>query len=149
MTFIVEMLRNIDTGKSPAEFRCDGDSWKRLLAVAEKFGWQPKGTIPDQSFANTYSDYMDHFEPSYSPKEWSLCKCLTDEDAEAMSVALTVALESIKLGDVRRLPGSQTVMMSDDITEEQFDFLNSSFTNIMRRFSEFSAGGGFVFAWDD
>jgi hypothetical protein len=63
MTFIVEMLRNIDTGKSPAEFRCDGDSWKKLLAVAEKFGLQPKGTIPGQSFANTYSDQQTLLVP--------------------------------------------------------------------------------------
>jgi len=149
MTFIVEMLRNIDTGKSPAEFRCDGDSWKKLLAVAEKFGWKPKGTIPDQSFANTYAEYMDHFEPSYSPKEWSLCKCLSDEDAEALSVALNLALEAVKLGNVSSIPESSPTMMSDNLNEEQFDLLNGSFTGIIQRFATFSAGGGFVFAWDD
>jgi hypothetical protein len=149
MTFIVEMLRNIDTGKSPAEFRCDGESWNKLLAVAKKFGWQPKGTVPDKSFAKTYADYMDHFEPSYSPKEWALCKCLTDEDAEAMSVALNLSLEAIKLGNVSSLPETRSTMLSDNLNEEQLEFLNSSFTEIIQRFAVFSAGGGFVFAWDD
>ena len=149
MTYIVEMLRTLDTGKPPAEFRCDGDSWKQLLAVAEKFGWKPKGTVPDKSFAKTYADYMEHFETSYKAKEWALCKCLTDEDAEALSIALNSALEAVKLGNVSRLPESRPVLLSDNLNEEQFDLLNTSFTGMIQRFAVFCAGGGFVFAWDD
>jgi hypothetical protein len=34
---------------------------RKLLEVAEKFGWTPEGTVVDENSAKRNSDYMEYF----------------------------------------------------------------------------------------
>ena len=149
MAFIVEMLRLIDGVKSPAEFRCDGDTWKNVLAVAEASGWQPSGTIPDPKAETWIDDYLHHFVPTYAPTEWALCKCVSEEDAIALSEAISKAIQKISLGDVSEIPGLSTQVLSDELSQQDQESIIKSFTAQLVRFYEFSKGGSFIFAWDD
>ena len=146
---IVEMVRGEPGEAGFATFDLQVKTWRKLLEVAEKFGWTPEGTVIDEDSAKRNHDYIAHFQPTYKVEPWGYCKRVTDADAVAMSKALFAAYESIKAGKVGVLEKSSAILISEDMNEADFDRLNLSAEGSLLSFAEFTANGGFIFAWDD
>ena len=146
---IVEMVRGEPGEAGFATFDLQVKTWRKLLEVAEKFGWTPEGTVVDEDSAKRNHDYIAHFQPTYKVEPWGYCKRVTDADAVAMSKALFAAYESIKAGKVGVLEKSSAILISEDMNEADFDRLNLSAEGSLLSFAEFTANGGFIFAWDD
>ena len=146
---IVEMVRGEPGEAGFATFDLQVKTWRKLLEVAEKFGWTPEGTVVDKDSAKRNHDYIAHFQPTYKVEPWGYCKRVTDADAVAMSKALFAAYESIKAGKVGVLEKSSAILISEDMNEADFDRLNLSAEDSLLSFAEFTANGGFIFAWDD
>ena len=124
-------------------------TWRKLLEIAEKFGWIPEGTVIDEFSAKRNSDYIAHFQPTYKVEPWGYCKRVTDTDAVALSRALTATFIAIKAGDIAPLQAQNQVLISEDMTESDFKRLNLSANESLLSFANFTSKGGFVFAWDD
>ncbi len=146
---IVEMVRG-ETGQPGfTTFDLQVKTWRKLLEVAEKFGWTPEGTVVDEDSAKRNPDYIGHFQPTYKVEPWGYGKRVTDADAVAMSKALFAAYEAIKAGKVGVLEKSGAILISEDMNEADFERLNLSAEGSLLSFAEFTANGGFIFAWDD
>jgi hypothetical protein len=149
MMLIVEMVRG-ETGQPGfTTFDLQVKTWRKLLEVAEKFGWTPEGTVVDEDSAKRNPDYIGHFQPTYKVEPWGYGKRVTDADAVAMSKALFAAYEAIKAGKVGVLEKSGAILISEDMNEADFERLNLSAEGSLLSFAEFTANGGFIFAWDD
>ena len=146
---IVEMLRGEPGEAGFTTFDLQVKSWRKLLEVAEKFGWTPEGTVVDKDSAKRNHDYITHFQPTYQVEPWGYCKRVTDTDAMALSRALKEAFIAIKAGDIPPLQAQSQVLISDGMTREEFESINLSPNDSLRDFAEFTSNGGFVFAWDD
>jgi hypothetical protein len=145
MTYIVEMLRLKESGITPAEHRCHGDSWNKFIAIAQTFGWSAKGSEPDEDS----DEYMEYFKPTYKPEQWGHQKIVSSVDALEMSKALKRALDEITTGKISLIPFSRTTLISDFLDDAESLEITDDFLAQMKRFEEFARGGGFVFAWDD
>ena len=146
---IVEMVRG-ETGQPGfTTFDLQVKTWRKLLEVAEKFGWTPEGTVVDEDSAKRNHDYIAHFQPTYKVEPWGYCKRVTDTDAIGLSRALTAAFMAIKAGDIAPLQAQNQVLISDGMTASDFKRLNLRPNDSLRDFAEFTSNGGFVFAWDD
>ena len=146
---IVEMVRGEPGEARFATFDLQVKTWRKLLEVAEKFGWTPEGTVVDKDSAKRNPDYIAHFQPTYKVEPWGYCKRVTDADAVAMSKALFAAYKAIKAGKVGVLDKSGAILISEDMNEADFERLNLSAEDSLLSFAEFTACGGFIFAWDD
>ena len=146
---IVEMVRGEPGQLGFTTLDLQVKTWRKLLEIAEKFGWTPEGTVIDEFSAKRNSDYIAHFQPTYKVEPWGYGKRVTDADAVAMSKALFAAYESIKAGKVGVLEKSSAILISEDMNEADFDRLNLSAEDSLLSFAEFTANGGFIFAWDD
>lgn len=148
MAFIVEMVRG-DSENSREHCSCSIFSWTKILAVAEKFGWGPEGTLPDE-WARKYTiDYDNHFKPSYDWAPWAYCKRFSDSDAKAMSKAPFNAVENIQQGSVEwPLQNKPSMFIEDASLIEQLK-INFSSSSELIGIAQFAANGGFVFAIDD
>ena len=93
---IVEMVRGEPGCAGFATFDLQVKTWRKLLEVAEKFGWTPEGTVINESSAKRNADYITQFQPTYKVEPWGYCKRVTDADAVAMSKALLAADKAIK-----------------------------------------------------
>jgi hypothetical protein len=78
---IVEMVRGEPGEAGFATFDLQVKTWRKLLEVAEKFGWTPEGTVVDKDSAKRNHDYIAHFQPTYQVEPWGYCKRVTDMDA--------------------------------------------------------------------
>jgi len=146
---IVEMVRG-ETGQPGfTTFDLQVKTWRKLLEIAEKFGWTPEGTVVDEDSAKRNPDYIGHFQPTYKVEPWGYCKRVTDTDAMALSRALTEVFIAIKAGDIPPLHAQNQVLISEDMTEVEYQRLNLSANDSILNFAEFTSKGGFVFAWDD
>jgi hypothetical protein len=146
---IVEMVRGEPGEAGFTTFDLQVKTWRKLLEVAEKFGWTPEGTVVDEDSAKRNPDYIGHFQPTYKVEPWGYCKRVTDTDAMALSRALTDAFIAIKAGDIAPLQAQNQVLISEDMTEVEYQRLNLSANDSILNFAEFTSKGGFVFAWDD
>lgn len=146
---IVEMVRGEPGQPGFTTFDLQVKTWRKLLEIAEKFGWTPEGTVIDEFSAKRNSDYIAHFQPTYKVEPWGYCKRVTDTDAIGLSRALTAAFIAIKAGDIAPLQAQNQVLISDGMTASDFKRLNLSPNDSLRDFAEFTSNGGFVFAWDD
>ena len=146
---IVEMVRGEPGQPGFTTFDLQVKTWRKLLEVAEKFGWTPEGTVIDEFSAKRNSDYIAHFQPTYKVEPWGYCKRVTDTDAIGLSRALTAAFIAIKAGDIPPLQAQNQVLIRDGMTKEEFESVNLSSNDSLRDFAEFTSKGGFVFAWDD
>ena len=146
---IVEMVRGEPGQPGFTTFDLQVKTWRKLLEIAEKFGWIPEGTVIDEFSAKRNSDYIAHFQPTYKVEPWGYCKRVTDTDAIGLSRALTAAFIAIKAGDIAPLQAQNQVLISEDMTESDFKRLNLSANDSLRDFAEFTSKGGFIFAWDD
>ena len=146
---IVEMVIG-ETGQPGfTTFDLQVKTWRKLLEVAEKFGWTPEGTFVDEDSAKRNPDYIGQFQPTYKVEPWGYCKRVTDTDAAALSKALKAAFIAIKAGDIAPLQAQNQVLISEDMTEVEYQRLNLSANYSILIFAEFTSKGGFVFAWDD
>ena len=143
------MARREPGGAGFTTFDLQVKTWRKLLEVAEKFGWTPEGTVVDEDSAKRNPDYISHFQPTYKVEPWGYCKRVTDADAVAMSKALFVADKAIKDGKVWGLEKPGAILISDGINKADFERLNLSADDSLLSFAEFTADGGFIFAWDD
>jgi hypothetical protein len=66
-----------------------------------------------------------------------------------MSKALFAADKAIKAGKVGGLEKQGAILISDGMNEADFERLNLSAEGSLLSFAEFTANGGFIFAWDD
>ena len=146
---IVEMVRGEPGEVGFATFDLQIKSWRKLLEVAEKFGWTPEGTVVDMDSAKRNPDYIGQFQPTYKVEPWGYCKRVTDTDAMALSRALKEAFIAIKAGDIPTLQAQSQVLIRDGMTREEFESINLSPNDSLRDFTKFTSNGGFVFAWDD
>ena len=146
---IVEMVRREPGEAGFATFDLQVKTWRKLLEVAEKFGWTPEGTVVDKDSAKRNHDYIAHFQPTYKAEPWGYCKRVTDTDAIGLSRALTAAFIAIKAGDIAPLQAQSQVLIREGMTKEEFESVNLSSNDSLRDFAEFTSKGGFVFAWDD
>ena len=146
---IVEMVRGEPGQLGFTTFDLQVKTWRKLLEIAEKFGWTPEGTVIDEFSAKRNSDYIAHFQPTYKVEPWGYCKRVTDTDAIGLSRALTAAFIAIKAGDIAPLQAQNQVLISEDMTESDFKRLNLSANESLLSFANFTSKGGFVFAWDD
>lgn len=122
-------------------------TWRNLLGVAKSFGWQPKGTQPNQSAAERDPKYLSYFECSYDVKEYS--KNFSSEDALALSSALMAACAAVKSGEFHLIESSGPVWLSDSMDQQAFDQINADLDVAILRLAEFSAKGEFSYSWDD
>lgn len=146
---IVEMVRGEPGQPEFTTFDLQVKTWRRLLEVAEKFGWTPEGTVVDENSAKRNSDYMAYFQPTYKVEPWGYCKRVTDSDAATLSRALLAAYKATCEESLAPLQGQNQMMIGEDMTEAEFQRLNLSANDLLLNFAEFTAKGGFIFAWDD
>ena len=146
---IVEMVRGEPGQPGFTTFDLQVKTWRKLLEVAQKFGWTPEGTAVDEDSAKRNPDYIGRFQPTYKVEPWGYCKRVTDTDAMALSRALTAAFIAIKAGDIAPLQAQNQVLIGDGMTKEEFESVNLSSNDSLLDFAEFTSKGGFVFAWDD
>ena len=146
---IVEMVRGEPGTAGFSAFDLQVKTWRKLLEVAQKFGWTPEGTVVDEGSAKRNPDYIGQFQPTYKVEPWGYCKRVTDTDAAALSKALKAAFIAIKAGDIAPLQAQNQVLISEDMTEVEYQRLNLSANYSILIFAEFTSKGGFVFAWDD
>ena len=149
MMLIVEMVRGEPGQPGFTTFDLQVKTWRKLLEIAEKFGWTPEGTVIDEFSAKRNSDYSAHFQPTYKVEPWGYCKRMTDTDAFAISKALFAAYKAIKARKAGVLDKSSAILISEDMNEAEFKRLNLSAEDSLLSFAEFTACGGFIFAWDD
>ena len=67
----------------------------------------------------------------------------------AISKALFAAYKAIKARKAGVLDKSSAILISEDMNEAEFKRLNLSAEDSLLSFAEFTACGGFIFAWDD
>ena len=146
---IVEMVRGEPGEPGFTCFDQQVKTWRKLLEVAQKFGWTPEGTVVDEFSARRNSEYVANFQPTYKVEPWGCHKRVTDADAFAMSKAMFAASKAIKAGKVGVLEKSGAILISEDMNEADFERLNLSAEDSLLSFAEFTACGGFIFAWDD
>jgi hypothetical protein len=146
---IVEMVQGEPGQVGFSTFDLQAKTWRKLLEVAEKFGWAPEGTVVDEFSAKRNTDYMAYFQPTYKVEPWGYCKRVSDTDATALSQALLAAYRAISAGDFALLQGQNQMLIGEDMTEAEFERLNLSANDSLLNFAEFTAKGGFIFAWDD
>ena len=146
---IVEMVRGEPGQPGFTTFDLQVKTWRKLLEVAEKFGWTPEGTVIDEGSAKRNHDYIAHFQPTYQVEPWGYCKRVTDTDAIGLSRALTAAFIAIKAGDIAPLQAQSQVLIREGMTKEEFESVNLNANESLHDFAEFTSKGGFVFAWDD
>jgi len=146
---IVEMVRGEPGEVGFTTFDLQVKTWRKLLEVAEKFGWTPEGTVIDEDSAKRNHDYIAHFQPTYKVEPWGYCKRVSDTDAIGLSRALTAAFMAIKAGDIAPLQAQNQVLIRDGMTKDEFESVNLSSNDSLLDFAEFTSKGGFVFAWDD
>ena len=146
---IVEMVRGEPGEAGFTTFDLQVKTWRKMLEVAEKFGWKPEGTVIDEFSAKRNSEYVANFQPTYKVEPWGCHKRVTDADAFAISKALFAAYKAIKAGKAGVLDKSSAILISEDMNEAEFKRLNLSAEDSLLSFAEFTAYGGFIFAWDD
>ena len=146
---IVEMVRGEPEQAGFATFDLQVKTWRKLLEVAELFGWTPEGTVVNENSARRNPDYIAYFQPTYKVEPWGYCKRVTDTDAAALSRALLVAYKAISAGDFAPLQGQNLMLICEDMTEVDFEKINQSANDSLLMFAQFSASGGFSFACDD
>ena len=149
MALIVEMIHRKEDCDKPLSFSLNGESWKRLLTLAQTFGWKPSGTVPADSPSETSAEYLKFFKPNYEPEEWAYCKAVTKEDASNIAVALLAAYDNIKSGKVVLMSKERPAIFADEISEQEFQSISGSIEKIILEFGFFASQGGFLFAWDD
>ena len=67
-------------------------SWQFMLALAERYGWQPRGTEPPEEDATEGGLWHDDWDGRYVP----ICgQSVTEQDARALADALERALRDI------------------------------------------------------
>ena len=118
---IVEMVREEPGEAGFTTFDLQVKTWRKMLEVAEKFGWTPEGTVVDKDSAKRNHDYIAHFEPTYQVEPWGYCKRVTDTDAIRLSRALTATLIAIKAGDIAPLQDQNQVLIRYGMTKEEFE----------------------------
>lgn len=112
------------------------------------YGWKPAGTVPDP-LASRREDYEKFFKPNYDPDAWAYCKCISDTDAKNLSTSLAKAVIAIHNGDaILPLRPRQTVI-GDNLSVDDMTRINLPDEVLVSKFVEFTAQGGFAFAWDD
>ena len=126
MMLIVEMVRGEPGQPGFTTFDLQVKTWRKLLEIAEKFGWTPEGTVIDEFSAKRNSDYIAHFQPTYKVEPWGYCKRMTDTDAFAISKALFAAYKAIKARKAGVLDKSSAILISEDMNEAEFKRLNLS-----------------------
>jgi len=146
---IVEMVRGEPGQPGFTTYDLQVKTWRKLLEVAQKFGWTPEGTVIDEDSAKRNPDYIGRFQSTYKVEPWGYGKRVTDADAVAMSKALFAADKAIKAGKVGGLEKQGAILISDGMNEADFERLNLSAEGSLLSFAEFTANGGFIFAWDD
>jgi hypothetical protein len=117
--------------------------------MAKEFDWKPSGAVPDPVAARNMPDYPRFFKSDYDPDEWAYCKRVTDDDAANLSQALRRAAASIHAGNVTVLEQPGPTLLRDDISAEELKRVNQLPSELLDKFADFAAGGGFAFAWDD
>lgn len=149
MTFIVEMVRGKHDEENFQIFDMDVWTWRTLLEFGKANGWNQKGTLPDERYSASSTEYMTHFKNDYEPKEWGLSKMFDAEDALALSEALKLGIQRALDGKipppVREGPSlfnSETEYVSPDVS-------GNSYLSQAKSLATFLAGGSFIFAFDD
>ena len=88
------MTLSVDLAGSGGDCRFSSCGWARLLALAERFGWEPAGTVPPQYVDGTpfYTDWHG----GYTSNDAQL---VTDDDARNLAAVLEAILPDIPRHD--------------------------------------------------
>ncbi|MBL8822428.1 MAG: hypothetical protein JNJ77_07570 [Planctomycetia bacterium] len=121
-------------------FRWDFFRWHRLLSVAERYGWEPAGTVIAEEEAQ-----QSDWNGSYWSNDF---QTVTAADAEQLGAALERALSDIsdadELAHHRGADGSlrltRSIIMEDDIKW----LSGPDCKNHIREFIQYCRGGGFT-----
>ena len=140
---IVEMARGQLGQPGFSTFELKSNSWNALLALATHFGWEAQGTECDES-VSTSSDLLDKFTLDYKVKSWN--KRVSDDDALALSNALFQALDALSSSEFVQ---QDQVLIVEGMSAADFERINRSAYDSLSMFAQFTANGGFSFAWDD
>jgi hypothetical protein len=149
MAFVVEMVRGAPYTPEFEEYSCSDHTWDALLSLAQQFGWQPAGTVPDEWAARHTSGYVAWFKPTYRPDEWAHCKRLSDADARHLAAALRLAADSIRAGRAVAPQPAGPIVLHDSASAIEVVRANLAPVNTIDEFAAFLDNGEFAFAWDD
>lgn len=140
---IVEMVQGVPGQVGFATFDLQAKTWRKLLEVAELFGWEAQGAEYDNS-APSSSDIFDMYTLDYKVEFWN--KRVSDADAIALSKALFLALDDLPPSEFVQ---QDQVLIFEGMSEADFERINKSVYDSLSLFAQFAANGGFSFALDD
>lgn len=149
MVCIVEMGRGEPNTPGYENYSCSGDTWRQLLNLAQTYGWDPKGTLPDEHSARYTENYEKYFEPNYEPREWSHCKRVDTADADELATSLVIAKMAIDAGEEKIVFERGPILIGDSLTFAEMARINANPVDLINSFAKFLYDGGFRFAWDD
>lgn len=98
MSFKVEMVFGKPGTSRFRTFSCSGLAWASLLELGSVFGWVPAGTMPGEGIAEP-GMLPNRFHSNYRPDDWTNCKRVTEDDAEALAHALELAIDAMQAKD--------------------------------------------------
>ncbi len=148
MAFVIEMVRGSEKD-GREHFDCSIFNWKKTLDLAEKFGWVPEGTLPDEWTRNYTRDYDAHFKPTYDWVSWEYCKRFSDSDAKNFSIALFEAAKYLQQDGVEKPAKNNPTIFIEGASLIEHLSVNFSITTVLIGLAQFASRGGFVFAVDD
>lgn len=140
---IVEMVRGKLGQPEFTTFDLQVKTWRKLLDVAEKFGWEAQGAEYDNS-APFSSDIFDKYTLDYKVESWN--KRVSYADAIALSKALFLALDALPPSEFVQ---QDQVLIFEGMSEADFERINKSVYDSLSLFAQFAANGSFSFALDD
>ncbi len=139
MSFKVEMVFGKPGTSRFRTFSCSDLTWASLLELGSVFGWVPAGTMPVEDVDPGM--LPRRFHSNYRPDDWTNCKRVTEEDAEALAHALERAIDAIEAND-RQGIGEDLNHAGDGMR------LISLPTELIEDFISFLRNGEFLFAAD-
>jgi hypothetical protein len=133
----------MDLSGPAGDFWWDFFSWHKLLRVAQRYGWQPEGTV----LAEEELQYMPNgiWSGSYTSNDF---QSVTTSDAAQLAAALECALPDIPDGDVlaphRDKSGNIIIAPNGPEIEDIDWFCGSDSKERIRAFIRYCRGGAFT-----
>jgi len=119
------------------------------LKLGRENGWQPMGTIPEDSGSLEKYIQLGKFDSSYEPNDYSYSTMVLAQDAQAWATALEKALNTVGTEELKS-EKYWSPLLRDDMTADDFIAANRGLTKKhVQEFIEFLQRGGFGFAWDN
>ena len=148
MVYIVEMCEYPVDRENKRLFSCHGSTWFKILDIAKKYGWIPKGTVLPEDASKYWEEY-GKFEDTYEPEEWAYCKAVSEEDANNLADALERALGDINDKFFEGYKKPPVPIIVEDFDGTSTVYKSGISEKFLREFIQYLREGAFCFAWDD